>query len=409
MSMQGGGYYNENCTLQGLAIDKALSLLEPPKSKGTTITLADYGSSEGRNTIRLLANYLSNLPNLSSATLVFNDTPFNDFSSLSRTINTNWSLLSQDGRLPINPLMVPKSFFGQVLPDDFVDAGFSFTALHWLQHMPSSFEPSDVARYAHEDLVSFLSARHREIRPKGTLTLCIPCHGQIGVDPAVACLQASIRSLASTYHLDPSFTVRLPLYFRTMEEILSSINAEKGKWMVKSHVTVPIMHPSWSSAVLDKDSVDMAARVRYAAGITGFTTAACSRFLTDELGAFPKKRDLDEPALRSGVLAEATFLEDLSACFKDEFLRSYITEEGEAQKSQDLDCPRPAERWIGYQPLEQEGKYNASNRTTGGSNARSKTSTPIEEMPHGGDAGSVEEGAGRAIQNPKHKHKMPIF
>ncbi|KAM5519589.1 hypothetical protein FOXYSP1_18013 [Fusarium oxysporum f. sp. phaseoli] len=327
MSMQGGGYYNENCTLQGLAIDKALSLLEPPKSKGTTITLADYGSSEGKNTIRLLANYLSNLPNLSSATLVFNDTPFNDFSSLSRTINTNWSLLSQDGRLSINPLMVPQSFFGQVLPDDFVDAGFSFTALHWLQHMPSSFEPSDVARYADEDLVSFLSARQREIRPKGTLTLCIPCHGQIGVDPAVACLQASIRSLASTYHLDPSFTVRLPLYFRIMEEILASINAEPGKWVVKSHVTVPIMHPSWSPAVLGNGGADMAARVRYASGITGFTTAACSRFLTDELGAFPKKRDLDEPALRSGVLAEATFLEDLSACFKDEFLRSYITEE----------------------------------------------------------------------------------
>ncbi|KAI7772271.1 hypothetical protein LZL87_007632 [Fusarium oxysporum] len=294
---------------------------------GKTITLADYGSSEGKNTIRLLANYLSNLPGLSSATLVFNDTPFNDFSSLSRTIDTNWPSLSQDGRLSISPLMVPKSFFGQVLPHDFVDAGFSFTALHWLQHMPSSFEPSDLAEYAHEDLVSFLSARHREIRPNGTLTLCIPSHGQIGVNPAVACLQASVRSLASTYHLDPSFTVRLPLYFRTMEEILSSINAEQGNWVVKSHVAVPIMHPSWSPAVLDKGGADMAARVRYAAGITGFTTAACSRFLTDEMGAFPKKRDLNGPALRPGVLAEATFLKDLSACFKDEFLRTYITGE----------------------------------------------------------------------------------
>ncbi|KAI1021983.1 hypothetical protein LB504_007268 [Fusarium proliferatum] len=326
MSMQGGGYYNENCTLQGLAIDKALSLLEPPKYQGSTITLADYGSSEGKNTIRLLANYLSNLPGLSSATLIFNDTPFNDFSSLSRTIDTNSSSLSQNGRLSISPLMVPKSFFGQVLPDDFVDAGFSFTALHWLQHMPSSWETLDLARYAHEDLVSFLSARHREIRPNGTLTLCIPCHGEIGVDPAVACLQASVRSLASTYHLDPSFIVRLPLYFRTMEEILSSINAEQGKWIVKSHVAVPIMHPSWSPAVSDKDGADMAARVRYAGGITGFTTAACSRFLTDETGAYPKKRDLNEPGLQSGVLVEATFLEDLSACFKDEFLRSYITE-----------------------------------------------------------------------------------
>lgn len=39
MSMQGGGYYNENCTLQGLAIDKALSLLEPPKYQGRSISV----------------------------------------------------------------------------------------------------------------------------------------------------------------------------------------------------------------------------------------------------------------------------------------------------------------------------------------------------------------------------------
>lgn len=38
MSMQGGGYYNENSTLQGLAIDEALSLLEPPKWKGSSIS-----------------------------------------------------------------------------------------------------------------------------------------------------------------------------------------------------------------------------------------------------------------------------------------------------------------------------------------------------------------------------------
>ncbi|RBR05703.1 hypothetical protein FVER53590_29972 [Fusarium verticillioides] len=96
MSMQGGGYYNKNCTVQGLAIDKALSLLEPPKCNGKTITLADYGSSEGKNTIRLLANYLSALPGLSSATLVFNDTPFNDFSSLAGIIKNNWLSLMVD-------------------------------------------------------------------------------------------------------------------------------------------------------------------------------------------------------------------------------------------------------------------------------------------------------------------------
>jgi hypothetical protein len=223
--------------------------------------------------------------------------------------------------------MVPQSSFGQVLPDNCVDARFFFTARHWLQHMSSSWDTSDLAGYAHEDLESFLSARHREIRPNGTLILCFLCHGEIGFDPAVACLQASIRSLASTYHLDPPVTVHLPLCFRAMEEILLSINAEQGKWEVKSHVAVPIIHPSWSPAVSDKGGADMAARVRYAVSITGFTTAACSRFLTDETGAYPKKRDLNEPALQSGVLAEETFLEDLSACFKDEFFRPYITED----------------------------------------------------------------------------------
>ena len=46
----------------------------------------------------------------------------------------------------------------------------------------------------------------------------------------------------------------------------------------------------------------------------------------DETGAYPKKRDLTEPALESGVLTEGSFLEELSASFKYEFLRSYITE-----------------------------------------------------------------------------------
>ncbi|KAF5624631.1 benzoate carboxyl methyltransferase [Fusarium tjaetaba] len=325
MSMQGGGYYNDHSALQGLAIDKALSLLEPPQFKGKTIILADYGSSEGKNAVRLFVNYLSSLRGISSATLVFNDTAFNDYSSLSKIIDTNWSSLSQDGRLSISPLMAPRSFYGQVLPDDFVDAGFSFTALHWLQHMPSSFEPSDLSRSAHEDLVSFLAARHKEIRPNGALTLFIPCHAQIGVGPGLACLQASVRRLASAYHVDPSFTLRLPVYWRTMEEILASINVEQHTWTVKSHVTIPMMHPSRTSAVLDP--ANMEARARYAATIAGFVTAACARFIMDDTGTYPKKREQNGPALQSAVVAETTFLEDLLDCFKDEWLRSFVTEE----------------------------------------------------------------------------------
>ncbi|KAF4987262.1 hypothetical protein FGRMN_10464 [Fusarium graminum] len=327
MSMQGEGYYNANCTLQSLAIDNALSLLEPPEVNGTSITLADYGSSEGKNAIQLMAHYLANLPGLRSATLVFEDTPFNDFSSLATTIDTNWELLSQNGKLSISTLMAPKSFFEQVLPDNFVDAGYCFTALHWLQHMPSSSEYPCMKDLAHKDLVSFLSARYKEIRPRGALTLCIPCHGPIEIVANMECLQTALRSLASTYHVDPSFKLRLPYYIRTMEEILFSVKTEKERWVLGYHATIPIVHPSWSPTVLDQDNIDLQAREAYADGIAGFTLAACSRFLMDDTGAYPKKRDLHGSALHSADLRETSFLEDLTACFKNEFLRSYITEE----------------------------------------------------------------------------------
>lgn len=112
-----------------------------------------------------------------------------------------------------------------------------------------------------------------------------------------------------------------------MEEIFSSINVDQGRLCVLSYVTVPVMHTSWSPTVLGKNGADMTAMVRYAAGITGFTIVACSRFLTDETGAYSKNRDLNEPGLQFGVLAQVTFPGDLSPCFKDEFIRSYPTKD----------------------------------------------------------------------------------
>lgn len=42
VSMQGGGYYNENCTVQGMAIDKALDLLLPVDYNGESLWRVDF-------------------------------------------------------------------------------------------------------------------------------------------------------------------------------------------------------------------------------------------------------------------------------------------------------------------------------------------------------------------------------
>ncbi|RBR05992.1 hypothetical protein FVER53590_29303 [Fusarium verticillioides] len=180
---------------------------------------------------------------MTSATLVFNDTPSNDFSSLTSTIHQNWDSLSQDGKVAINTLLSPRSYFEQVLPDGFVDAGFNFTALHWLRNMPdTSSTPSSLSAAAHEDFVTSLSVRHKEIRRRGTMTICVPCDGEISVSPVFRCFEASLRNIYDKYQVDPTIAKRLPMYFRTLDEILTSIAAVNTKWGLRSHHTLPLMH-----------------------------------------------------------------------------------------------------------------------------------------------------------------------
>ncbi|KAF5694105.1 benzoate carboxyl methyltransferase [Fusarium denticulatum] len=312
VSMQGGGYYNENSTLQGQAIEKCLELLGPSVHQSPSITLADYGSSEGKNSVRLFSQYLKRFPYVTSATLIFNDTPSNDFSSLTSTVHQNWDTLSQDGSISINTLLSPRSYFEQVLPDGFVDAGFNFTALNWLRNMPdASSIPLSLSAAAHVDFVNFLLVRHKEVRQHGTMTICVPSDGDISVLPTFRCFETSLRILYDKYRVDPTIARRLPMYFRTLDEILKSITAVDTKWNLKTHHTLPLMHKSWSPEVIEAGSEEarMSARKRYTDAVAGFALAACSQFFIDGLkhqghcGSRPEEEAIN---LREEFMADLT-------------------------------------------------------------------------------------------------------
>ncbi|KAF4953603.1 hypothetical protein FGADI_5939 [Fusarium gaditjirri] len=292
VSMQGGGYYNENSSLQGQAIDESLKLLRPSGHQGLSIVLADYGSSEGKN-------------------------------SLTSTIHQNWDALSQDGRIALNTLMSPRSYFQQVLPNGFVDAGFNFTALHWLRNMPdASSTPSSLSTAAHEDFVTFLSVRHKEIRRHGTMTICIPSDGEISVLPVVECFETSLRNLYDMYRVDPTIARRLPMYFRTFEEIMTSIAALDTKWSLQSHHVLPLMHNSWSPEVIEASSEEarLSARKRYTDAVAGFALAACSQFFIDGLKSEGYQGECCKNEL---IYSKEGFMTDFTFAFKEEFLRTH--------------------------------------------------------------------------------------
>ncbi|TXB96304.1 hypothetical protein FocTR4_00016283 [Fusarium oxysporum f. sp. cubense] len=251
VSMEGGGYYNENSNLQGQAIVESLELICPSGHQGMALF-----------TMNLL-------------------------------------------------------YFEQVLPDAFVDAGFNFTALHWLRNMPdASSTPSSLSAAAHEDFTTFLSVRHKEVRQHGTMTICIPSDGEISVLPTFRCFETSLHSLHHKCRVDPMIARRLPMYFRTFDEILVSIAAVATKWTLKNHHALPLMHTSWSPEVIEASSEQarMSARKRYTDAVAGFALAACSQFFID--GLKPQVYHGQSPGEEAIRLKEG-FMTDLTSAFKE--------------------------------------------------------------------------------------------
>lgn len=218
--------------------------------------------------------------------------------------------------------MVPRSFFQQVLPDGFVDAGFCCTALHWLRERPAISNhdgiPFDFPSAAHKDLIDFLCARHRELRQGGILSLAIPARGAISATPALQCLEAVVKELSHEYRISPSIVARLPLYFRTKEEIIAAVSASSDAWEILQASLVPIEHPSSPRFPMDATCTTTRARSLeiYAIGITGFTMAPLSGFLMEDV----------RHNMGNDYPGDVIFLDTLRLAFEREFLRSHIQE-----------------------------------------------------------------------------------
>nr|POF04886.1 methyltransferase fus9 [Quercus suber] len=254
--------------------------------------------------MRVFQRILEILPSLDFATLVFNDTPSNDFSSLSNTIDGDSYLLAHFGRIKLFPMMVPSSFYQQIVPDGFVDAGFCFTALHWVQQMPldveysssgeedeeeSVHEPVDMPARAHEDLVNFFTARHREIRRGGLLTLAIPCQGAVDSESAITCMERCMNEVGRRYDQEgqrESTYARMPVYFRSMDEIDQGMREADGEWETVRSSVVPIEHPAWFPTQADDEDQSVketTATKNYATALTDLMMAAGSGFVVDQI------------------------------------------------------------------------------------------------------------------------------
>lgn len=187
-AMEGDGRYNAHASAQAASATFALDLVReaartaPPGPDGT-VTVVDYGASEGRNSLAPMGAAVETLRAVHGEELpvwvVHTDLPDNDFSSLFRVVAEDPQSYRRPG---VHTAAVGRSFYEQLLPSGSVGLGWSSIAVHWLRGVPGpldGFWPGDATgeqaaaweRAAAADWSAFLTARAAELRPGARLVV----------------------------------------------------------------------------------------------------------------------------------------------------------------------------------------------------------------------------------------------
>jgi hypothetical protein len=201
--MEGGGAYNRHSIVQAAGAASALGLLEKAALNVALalderpVVLADYGSSEGKNSLaamRLVIETLRLRIGPDRPICVFHiDQPANDFNSMFELLNSDPASYAREPNL--FSCAVGRSFYEQVLPPAHVHLGWSSYAAQWLSKIPTTipdhFNPAasrsavraDFERQSAQDWERFLSLRAHELQPGGRLAVVQPAFCDDGSYP----------------------------------------------------------------------------------------------------------------------------------------------------------------------------------------------------------------------------------
>jgi hypothetical protein len=258
--MKGAGYYDQHSTAQLSSmealrdwVESAVASLPLPASP-RPVTILDLGSSEGSNAIRLMGAIVAGLRRRTGQPV---QTFYSDLSS--NNFNRLFANLEEDRRTGLNsagvyPGGLGGSFYGPLLPPGSVHLATSFNAIQWLDRLPPVPLPDSVGyrrphpsrqgldvspeataafrRQAELDLVRFLECRARELVPGGKLLLASPGDtDQIRAgDGFLDVLNDACLDLVAAGRLERDQYERLtmPVYCRTLEELLAPLEAEES-------------------------------------------------------------------------------------------------------------------------------------------------------------------------------------
>lgn len=251
--MVGHGFYDRHSAPQWSAIEAVLPWLEEAvgairPAEGQSLALADFGCSEGGNSIRVMERLIAALrAHLAAPILtVHSDLPTNDFTALLAALRPEGCSVFGDD---VFSAVAGGSMFERLLPPAMLDVVTTFNAIGFLSRRPLERLPGYIlpngpsarrgvghvtederrafAAQALSDLEGFLHARAAELRPGGKLLLQVFGSGEAGrtcdgiydsLNDAV--LEALDAGLIDRDGYDGYYQ---PVYFRTLDEITAPV------------------------------------------------------------------------------------------------------------------------------------------------------------------------------------------
>ena len=225
--MEGKGGYNRSSQVQAAGLSSAVSMLESAArtvalpAGSQPIVIADYGSSQGRNSLLPLGAAVAILRGrigpARAISVVHTDLPENDFSVLFQTLNTDPNSYLQHDRA-VFASAVGRSFYEQVLPSESVTLGWTSWAVQWLSRVPSTIPDQIQVAFSHdaptrdafsrqaaEDWRQFLTHRERELCPGGKLTvitMAVDENGDFGYRPLLNALYSALLDMVDAGFLE---------------------------------------------------------------------------------------------------------------------------------------------------------------------------------------------------------------
>jgi hypothetical protein len=281
--MESGGAYNRSSRVQASGLLPAVSLLDeaarvvPVPAPPHVPLIADYGASEGRNSLAPIAVALARLHERigkeRAVFVVHADLPGNDFSALFETLAASPDSYLR-GDAAAFPVAVGRSHFEQILPAGSVSLGWSSWAIQWLSRVPApipdhvqaaySKDPAArlaYARQAADDWTTFLAMRSRELCPGGRIvvvTMATDDRGDFGYRPVMDAIVGALHELvtAGVIGADELRDMVIPTFARTRAQFAEPF-AASGRFEGLSLTDLDVFHGDdriWKQFQADGDA-----------------------------------------------------------------------------------------------------------------------------------------------------------